>query len=125
MRFEGSVALFLAGATLHPFATTSMGILLATIARSMPQFGLLLVLVLLPLPILSAAVTPRESMPEFVQVIMMAAPTTHFVTPAQAILYRGAGLSVVWPQFVAPTLIAITLFTSSLARFRRTLATMA
>ena len=52
---EGSIALFLAGAALHLFATASMGIFLATIARSMPQFGLLLLLVLLPLENLSGA----------------------------------------------------------------------
>ena len=122
---EGSVALFLAGVALHLFATTSMGIFLATVARSMPQFGLLLLLILLPLEVLSGGVTPRESMPEFIQVLMMAAPTTHFVALAQAILYRGAGLVVVWPQFLALALIGATLFALSLARFRRTLATMA
>jgi ABC-2 type transport system permease protein len=122
---EGSIALFLMGAVLHLFATTSMGIFLATIARSMPQFGLLLMLVLLPLQILSGSVTPRESMPEFVQLAMQAAPTTHFVTLAQAILFRGAGLVVVWPQLVALALIGAVLFTLSLARFRKTLATMA
>jgi len=122
---EGSIALFLIGATLHLFATTSMGIFLATLARSMPQFGLLLLLVLLPLQILSGNMTPRESMPEFVQFIMAAAPTTHFVALAQAILYRGAGLSVVWPQFVALAAIGATLFSLSLARFRKTLASMA
>jgi ABC-2 type transport system permease protein len=122
---EGSVALFLAGATLHLFATTSMGIFLATIARSMPQFGLLLMLVLMPLQILSGGTTPRESMPELVQMLMLAAPTTHFVMLAQAILYRGAGFSVVWPQFAALAVIGSALFTLSLARFRRTLATLA
>jgi ABC-type transport system involved in multi-copper enzyme maturation permease subunit len=50
---EGSLLLFLAGAALHLFATTSMGIFLGTLARSMPQFGLLLMLVLLPLQMLS------------------------------------------------------------------------
>jgi len=122
---EGSIALFLAGAALHLFATTSMGIFLATIARSMPQFGLLLLLVLLPLQILSGGVTPRESMPELVQFVMLAAPTTHFVKLSQAILYRGAGFLVVWPQFVALTAIGGTLFALSLARFRKTLAAMA
>lgn len=121
---EGSVALFLMGATLHLFATTSMGIFLATIARSMPQFGLLLMLVLMPLEILSGGMTPRESMPELVQWIMQAAPTTHFVRLAQAILYRGAGLSVVWPQFAALAVIGTVLFTLSLARFRKTLGAM-
>ena len=121
---EGSVALFLAGATLHLFATTSMGIFLATIARSMPQFGLLLLLVLLPLEILSGGMTPGESMPQVVRFLMLAAPTTHFVMLSQAILYRGAGMEVVWPQFAALVLIGTTLFALSLARFRKTLATM-
>jgi ABC-2 type transport system permease protein len=125
VHIEGSIALFLAGATVHLFATTSMGIFLATIARSMPQFGLLLKLVLLPLQILSGGMMPRESMPEFVQFIMLPAPTTHFVQLAQAILFRGAGLSIVWPQFASLAVIGSIFFFLSLARFRKTLATMA
>ena len=74
----------LTGAVLHLFATTSMGIFMATLARTMPQFGLLLILVLLPLQILSGGMTPRESMPEFVQNIMQAAPTTHFISASRA-----------------------------------------
>lgn len=104
---EGSVALFLVGVALHLFATTAMGIFMATLARSMPQFGMLLVLVLLPLQMLSGGTTPRESMPDFVQNIMLAAPTTHFVELGQAILFRGAGLSVVWQPFLALSLIHI------------------
>ncbi len=122
---EGSLALFLAGAAVHLFATTSMGIFMGTMARSMPQFGLLLMLVLLPLQMLSGGVTPRESMPYFVQFIMQAAPTTHFVSIAQAILYRGAGLDVVWPQFIILALIGIVFFFITLARFRKTIGVMA
>jgi ABC-2 type transport system permease protein len=122
---QGSLVLFLAGAALHLFATTSMGIFLGTVARSMPQFGLLLMLVLLPLQLLSGATTPRESMPQLIQYLMLAAPNTHFVMLAQAILYRGAGLATVWPQFVAIAVIGSALFGFALARFRRTLGTMA
>ncbi|MGY6270553.1 ABC transporter permease [Achromobacter denitrificans] len=122
---EGSVALFLAGAALHLFATTSMGIFMATLARSMPQFGMLLVLVMMPLQMLSGGTTPRESMPQFVQDIMLAAPTTHFVELGQAILYRGAGIGVVWQPFLALALIGSVLFALSLARFRKTLSQMA
>ena len=121
----GSVLLFMALSALHLFATTSMGIFLATVARSMPQFGMLLVLTLLPLQLLSGGVTPRESMPTLVQNVMLAAPTTHFVTAAQAILYRGAGLDVVWPQWLAILAIGGVLFTASLARFRKTISQMA
>ncbi|MFT0851194.1 ABC transporter permease [Achromobacter sp. F4_2707] len=121
---EGSLLLFFIGVGLSLFATTSMGIFLATVARSMPQFGLLLVLTLLPLQLLSGGSTPRESMPELVQTIMLAAPTTHFVSLSQAVLYRGAGLETVWPSFLALFLIGAVLFTYSLRRFRHTLARM-
>jgi ABC-2 type transport system permease protein len=122
---QGSVGLFTVAAALHLFATTSMGIFLATLARSMPQFGMLLVLVLLPLQLLSGGATPRESMPELVQNVMLAAPTTYFVSAGQAILYRGAGIDVVWPQFLAILAIGSVLFFASLARFRKTISQMA
>lgn len=122
---QGSVALFLAGAAVHLFATTSMGIFLGTIARSMPQFGLLLILILLPLQMLSGGSTPRESMPEIVQHVMLAAPTTHFIMLAQAVLYRGAGIAVVWPQLLALAAIGAAFFTYALGRFRKSIGAMA
>ncbi|MBI3381991.1 MAG: ABC transporter permease [Aquabacterium sp.] len=124
MPVTGSVGLFMAGCTLHLFATTSMGIYLGTVARSMPQLGLLMILVLLPLEMLSGGMTPSESMPEVVRFIMLGAPTTHFVSFAQAILYRGADLSIVWPQFAAIALIGTVFFTGSLRRFRSAVSRM-
>jgi len=121
----GSVPLFLAGAALALFATTSMGIFLATVARSMPQFGMLMVLTMLPLQMLSGAMTPRESMPALVQTVMLAAPTTHFVELGQAILYRGAGIEVVWKPFAWLFVIGAVLFAYALGRFRKAIATLA
>lgn len=122
---EGSLALFFVGATLHLFATTSMGIFMATIARSMPQFGLLMILVMMPLQLLSGGMTPRESMPWWIQLLMKLAPTTHFTELSQAILYRAAGIEVVWPNLLALLVIGIVLFGVSRARFRKTIAQMA
>jgi ABC-2 type transport system permease protein len=121
---EGSLTLFLVGASLLLFATTSMGIFMATLARSMPQFGMLAVLILLPLLLLSGSLTARESMPVFVQNAMLTMPTTHFVALGQAILFRGAGLGVVWPQFLALTAIGAVFFAISLSRFRKTISQM-
>ena len=92
-------------------------------ARSMPQFGLLFMITLIPLLMLLGGITPRESMPQFVQTVMLPA-TTHFVMLAQAILYRGAGLDVVWRQFVVLFAIGAALFAYALARFRATIGTM-
>jgi ABC-2 type transport system permease protein len=121
---EGSAALFLLGTTLHLFAATSMGIWMATLARSMPQFGMLTVLILLPLQMLSGNSSPRESMPELVQNAMLLAPTTHFVMLAQAILFRGAGLSVVWPQLLALGSIGATFFVVATIQFRNSVTQM-
>ncbi|MGK7864536.1 ABC transporter permease [Falsiroseomonas sp. E2-1-a4] len=116
---QGSLALFLLGTALQLFATTCLGIYLATLAGTMPQFGLLLILVLLPIQVLSGGMTPRESMPEVIQTIMLLAPNTHFVMLAQAVLFRGAGFDVVWPQLLALMAIGAGLFLLALRRFRQ------
>ncbi len=121
---QGSLGLFILGMLLHLFATTSLGIYLGTLARSMPQLGLLMLIILLPLQMLSGGMTPRESMPVLVQNIMLAAPTTHFVSLAQAILYRGAGLSIVWADFLALIGIGGVFFALALNRFRNTISSM-
>ncbi|SIT78125.1 ABC transporter permease [Pontibaca methylaminivorans] len=115
---QGSVLLFLAGAVLMLFAMTALGIFMATVAGTMPQFALLMMLVLMPLQVLSGAMTPRESMPEIIQTIMLAAPNTHFILLSQAILFRGAGIETVWPQFLALAVIGTVLFRLALRRFR-------
>jgi ABC-2 type transport system permease protein len=121
----GSTGLFFGGAALCLFATTSMGMYIATLARNMPQFGMLMMLIVMPLEMLSGGSTPRESMPELVQNLMLAAPTTHFVQLGQAILFRGAGLEVVWPQFAWLAMIGAVLFALSLWRFRKAITLMA
>ena len=114
---QGSPVLFLAGVALHLFATTSLGILMATAVRGMPQFGLLVILALLPLEMLSGATTPRESIPPVLRELMLLAPTTHFVELSQAILFRGAGLDALWPSFLALLAIGAALFALALSRF--------
>lgn len=122
---KGSLLLFVASMFIFLFTTTSLGILLGTVARSMPQLGLLLLIILLPLEMLSGGLTPRESMPELVQNIMLVAPTTHFVSLSQAILYRGAGISIIWPQLFALIAIGSVFFVLALTRFRKTIGSMA
>ena len=122
---EGSVPLFLCGVVLCLFAMTSMGIYMATVARSMPQFGLLFMLTMMPMSLLSGGRTPKESMPQAVQDLMQLAPTTHFVELGQAILFRGAGLETVWKPFLALFVIGSVLFVLSLRRFRKTITQMA
>jgi ABC-2 type transport system permease protein len=114
----GSVPLFMAGVVLYLFFATAVGIFLATIARTMPQLGLLFLLVAIPLNMLSGSNTPLESMPPFLRAIMQASPSTHFVSFAQAILYRGAGFDVIWPQYLAVAAMGCLFLGLALLRFR-------
>ena len=120
--FAGSIPLFAAGTSIYLFSVTALGIMLATVARSMPQFGLLAFPVFIAMSLLSGGQTPLESMPLALQYIMRFVPSTHFVSFAQAVLFRNASLSMVWPDLLMMLLIgsAYTVFT--LSRFRKMLA---
>ena len=119
---NGSVPLFLSGTVLYLFFATAVGLFLGTIARSTPQLGLLYILVAVPMNLLSGAMTPVESQPVWLATIMQASPSTHFVSFAQSILYRGAGLDVVWPQFLAVAGIGALVLALTLRRFRAAIA---
>jgi ABC-2 type transport system permease protein len=116
----GSLSLFLAGGTLYAFTVAALGILLGTQTSSMGQFGLLAIPVLVVMQLLSGGATPMESMPVWLQHVMrIVSPTPHFVAFSQAVLYRGADFSIVWPWLVAMAAIGSVYFAFSLHRFRR------
>jgi ABC-2 type transport system permease protein len=118
----GSVPLFLTGIAIYLFAITSLGILLATIANTMPQFGLLSIPVFLTLNMLSGGPSPLESMPDALQAAVQISPAMHFVKFAQSVLSRGSGLDVVWPQLVMLGVLGAIFLALALARFRSMLA---
>ncbi len=116
----GSISLYLSVAVVYLFSVTSLGIYLATLARSMPQFGLLAMIVFVIMLLLSGGHTPLDSMPVALQTIMQFVPSTHFVRMAQAILFRDAGVDVIWPDLLATALIGVVFFLAALLRFRKT-----
>ncbi|WP_454656200.1 ABC transporter permease [Bosea beijingensis] len=114
----GSVELFLFGTAVYLFAVSSLGILLATIANSMPQFALLSIPVFVLMFLLSGSFTPFESMPGLLQDLMYVSPSTHFVRFAQAVLYRGAGISVVWRDLLILAGLGTVFVAVALVRFK-------
>ena len=115
----GSTLLFLGGSCFYVFTVAALGILLGTVASTMGQFGLLAIPVILVLMLLSGTTTPMESMPVWLQYLMnVISPTPHFVTFAQDVLYRGADLSIVWPEILAMAVIGAVYFAFALRRFR-------
>ncbi|HWL08515.1 MAG TPA: ABC transporter permease [Planctomicrobium sp.] len=120
--FAGSVPLWLTGVVLYLFFATALGIFLGTISRSMAQFSLLIILVVIVLQLLSGGSTPVESQPVWLQYLTFLLPSRHFVSFSQVIIYRGGGLQAVWPQFLTVAAIGLTFFIYSLSLFRRSIA---
>lgn len=115
----GSVWLFLLGTALFLFTATALGVFLATLARSMAQFALLVMLIVLPMLMLSGGETPIEGQPDWLQAITLFLPSRHYMAASQAIVFKGAGFDIVWPEFLWMTLLGLGLLAASLVLFRR------
>lgn len=119
---QGSIALFALSTALYLFSVTALGMWLATLAPAMPQFGLLAVPTYAVAYLLSGAATPVQSMPVAMQPLVQLLPTTQFVTLTQAILFRGAGIGIVWPQLLGVAAAGAIFLALALKRFRSMLA---
>jgi ABC-2 type transport system permease protein len=122
IRVNGSIAVYLLGAAIFVFAVMALGIMLATLTRSMPQFALLAFPTVIIMEVLSGGMTPLESMPPYLQVIMSAVPSTHYVKFSQGVLFRDAPLSIVWPEMAWMTGLGVVYLSTALGRFRAMLA---
>ena len=118
---SGSVPLFLLCTFLVLFATTSMGVFMGTVAQNMPQLGMIFILTILPLMLLSGTITPFESMPMILQDLMQLMPTSHFVDLSQSILFKGAGISIIWKKMLIIFVIGAVFFSLTLILFKRSL----
>lgn len=118
---SGSIALYLFSTFLVLFATTSMGVFIGTIVKNMPQLGMVFILTILPLMMLSGTMSPYESMPLVLQYLMNLMPTSHFVELSQAILFRDAGITIVYKQMINIFLIGVVFFTITLLIFKKSL----
>ena len=117
---NGSLFLFLLGAAIYALVVAALGIMLGTLATTMGQFGLLAMPVLMVTQLLSGSSTPMESMPVWLQNVMQTiSPTPHFVAFSQAVLFRGADITLVWRPMVAMLIIGVVYFTVAHARFRK------
>ncbi len=118
----GSRLLLLGGTTIYLFAAAAIGIFLGTIARTMAQFSLLLLMVIMPMMLLSGGITPIESQPEIIRPLTWLLPSRHYMAFAQAVVFRGADLGIVWPQILNMTGLGAVFFTASIVLFRRSIA---
>lgn len=119
---NGSIGLFLLSKGIYISSMAGLGIYLATIAPTMPQFSLLSIPVYIVLYLLSGSLSPAENMPLWVQSVMQFSPLTQFISIGQDILFRGAGLSVIWYRLLIITGMGAFFIVVAILRFKTMLA---
>jgi ABC-2 type transport system permease protein len=119
---DGSIGLYMLGAAVFLFSVMALGIMLATLTPSMPQFALLAFPTVIVMEVLSGGMTPIESMPRYLQIIMSAVPSTHYVKFSHGVLFRDAPLAIVWPHVAWMAGLGVIYVTVALGRFRAMLA---
>lgn len=118
---RGSVGLLLAGTAIYLAAAAAIGMFLGTMAHSMAQFALLVIMVIIPIIMLSGGMGAVESQPDIVQKLTTTLPSRHFLAFAKAVVFRGAGLETVWVQLTLMGGLGLIFFVASLALFRRSM----
>ena len=119
----GSRGLLMLGTTIYVFAAAAIGIFLGTLARTMAQFALLMMMVVMPMMMLSGGMSPVASQPQWLQYVTWFLPSRHYVSFMQAIVSRGADFTIVWKEFATVLIMGITFLGASLLLFRRSIAT--
>lgn len=120
----GSRLLLIFGAFIYLFSAAAIGIFLGVIARTMAQFALLMLLVIMPMIMLSGGMTPIESQPEWLQPVTQLLPSRQFMAFSQAIVFRGASIATIWPELLAMVSLGTVFFGASLVLFRRSVASV-
>ena len=94
---------------------------LGTMARSMAQFALLVIMVIIPIIMLSGGMGAIESQPDIVQRLTMVLPWPDCLAFAKAVVFRGAGTGAVWFELSLMAGLGVAFFVASLALFRRSM----
>ncbi|SCZ55335.1 ABC transporter permease [Thiohalomonas denitrificans] len=115
---RGSLFLFMALSALFLVSAIGIGVLVATICKTLQQALLLSFFGLVPLMFLSGTLVPVESMPEPLQVLSLASPLRHYMTITLGIFLKGADMTVLWPETLALAVIGACLFGAAAVIFR-------
>lgn len=119
---HGSLALFLAFTAVYLVSAISIGVMVASVTRSLQQTLLLCFFGLFPILFLSGTMTPIESMPDFMQTLTYASPARYYMEVAMGIFLKGNGFAELWRQGLAIACLGALLYLLAGWRFKRNMA---
>lgn len=119
---RGSLLVFLLIGALYFWVAISIGILLASFAKSQQQAQLMSFFVIQPLILLSGAISPTSTMPRFIQWLSYLDPLRYFIEVCRGVLLKGVGFETLWTQVLVLLCFATVLMSLSIRQFRRQLS---
>jgi ABC-2 type transport system permease protein len=120
--FRGSILVLLLGTITFLFNSVGLGLLISTVAATQQQAMMAGNLFLTPAILLSGLIFPIANMPQFFQYLTLLNPLMYFVTVAQGIFLKGAGVALLWPEMLSMTVLGLAMLVLAVARFRRHVA---
>jgi len=117
----GSLALLAFATALFLLSSLGVGLFISTVSATQQQAMMTTFFFILPAFMLSGFVFPIANMPEVVQWMTYLNPLRFFLVIIRGIFLKGVGMAVLWPQFVALTLLGALVFAGAIGRFRKRL----
>jgi ABC-2 type transport system permease protein len=119
--FRGHVLDLAVISLLAMFVIIALGTFIATVSANQRQALLTSFFIILPVFQFAGTITPLESMPSWARALSSFDPLRYYIDCLRAILLKGVGLDVLWPNALALLIFAILLLASGSYRFRRQL----
>jgi len=118
---RGSVLLLFGSTALFLMSSLGIGLLISTVSRTQQQAMMSAFFVIFPAMLLSGFAFPIESMPPAVQWITYLNPMRFFLVIIRSIFQKGVGIEILWPQLLALLILGVTILSSAVLRFKKTL----
>jgi drug efflux transport system permease protein len=116
----GSVSLLFLVASVYLIGILSIGLVISTLTNTMQQAMFISWFFLVIFILMSGLFTPIESMPSWAQIINHANPVSYFIKINRMIMLKGSGFSDILEDLIILTIFAISLFSYSILRYRKT-----
>jgi ABC-2 type transport system permease protein len=117
----GSLPLLFLATCLFLLSTLGVGLFISTVSSTQQQAMMTTFFFILPFFMLSGFVFPIANMPVVVQWLSYLNPLRFFLVILRGIFLKGVGIHVLWPQFLALTILGIILFAGAISRFQKRL----
>lgn len=119
---RGSILLLLFCSALFLMTTLGLGLMISTVSSTQQQAMLSTMFLLMPNILLSGFVSPIANMPKVLQWLTFIVPARYFIEIVRGIYLKGIGISYLYPQMLALTVIGLLILGYSVKGFHKQLA---